>query len=111
MTVIWSRRAIRHLTALRTRIAKDSEESAAAVASRIIQAVELLQAQPRLGRIGRVSGTRELVVPGTPYIIPYSVRDGGLILLGVFHGRQQWPGKLQGHPIDDHGRQRYRKQR
>jgi addiction module RelE/StbE family toxin len=94
MTIIWSRRAIRHLTALRKRIAKDSEESAAAVAARILQAVDLLQMQPRLGRLGRWPGTRELVVPGTPYLIAYSVHDGGLALLGIFHGRQQWPSKL-----------------
>ena len=94
MTTVWSRRAIRDLIALRSRIAKDSEENAAAESTRILQAVELLQLQPRLGRLGRLPGTRELVITGTPYIIPYSIRDGGLVLLGIFHGRQRWPTRL-----------------
>ncbi len=94
MTIVWSRRAIRDLTSLRTRIAKDSEENAAAVATRILQVVELLQLQPRLGRLGRLPGTRELVVTGTPYVIPYSIRDGGLVLVAIFHGRQRWPTTL-----------------
>jgi len=27
--------------------------------------------QPGMGRPGKVSGTRELVIPGLPYIMPY----------------------------------------
>ena len=91
MKVVWSRRAIRHLVALRTYIEKDSERSAALVAARILKSVDLLGTQPEMGRPGRVVGTRELVVPGTPYIIPYRVRRERLELMAVFHGRRQWP--------------------
>jgi toxin ParE1/3/4 len=63
----------------------------AIVAKRILQAVELLQTQPEMGRPGRVLGTRELVVPDTPYVIPYRDR---LERIAVFHGRQKWPAKL-----------------
>lgn len=94
MKIVWSRRAIRHLVSLRERIANGSEENAAVVASRILQAVDLLQTQPHIGRPGRVVGTRELVVPGTPYIIPYRVRRERLELIAVFHGRRKWPRKL-----------------
>jgi toxin ParE1/3/4 len=94
MKVVWSRRAIRHLVYLREYIEKDSEQNAALVAKRILQAVDLLQTQPAMGRPGRVLGTRELVVPDTPYIIPYRVRRGRLELIAVFHGRQKWPAKL-----------------
>ena len=95
MKVVWSRRAIRHLVHLREYIAKDSEQSAALVAGRILKAVELVQTQPEMGRPSRVLGTRELVVPDTPCIIPYRVRQGRLELIAVFHGRQKWPAKLQ----------------
>ena len=94
MTVIWSRRAIQHLVALRSYIAKDSEQSAAAVAKRILDSVELLQAHPEMGRPGRVLGTRELVIPNTSYIIPYRVRRDRLELIAVFHGHQKWPSKF-----------------
>jgi toxin ParE1/3/4 len=94
MKAVWSRRAIRHLVYLREYIEKDSEQNAALVAKRILEAVDLLQTQPGMGRPGRVPGTRELVVPDTPYIIPYRVRRGRLELIAVFHGRQKWPAKL-----------------
>ena len=60
-----------HLVSLREFIAKDSSQSAALVAKRILDAVDLLQTQPAMGRPGRVLGTRELVAPNTPYVIPY----------------------------------------
>jgi toxin ParE1/3/4 len=91
MRVVWSRRAVGHLQALRDYIAKDSDQNAALVAERILHSVELLQTQPDMGRPGRVLGTRELVVPNTPYIIPYRVKRGRLELIAVFHGRQKWP--------------------
>lgn len=94
MKIVWSRKAIQHLIALRDHIEKDSEENAAVVAKRILDAVELLQTQPEMGRPGRVLGTRELVVPNTPYILPYRIRHAQLELIAVFHGRQKWPLKL-----------------
>jgi addiction module RelE/StbE family toxin len=94
MRIVWSRRALRHLRHLREYIGRDNPEAAARVAQRILAAVELLAEHPSLGRPGRVFGTRELVVPGTPYIIPYRVRAARLELIAVFHGRQKWSGRL-----------------
>ena len=94
MKVVWSRRAIRHLERLRKYIERDSEQNAALVAGRILKAVDLLESHPDIGRPGRVLGTRELVVPDTPYIIPYRVRRNCLELIAVFHGRQKWPLKM-----------------
>ena len=94
MKVLWSRRAIRHLIALRNLVAKDSEQNAAEVAKRILDAVELLPSHPALGRPGRLPGTRELIVPNTPFVIPYRFRRERGELIAVFHGRQRWPEKL-----------------
>ena len=94
MKVVWSRRAIRHLIYLREHIQKDSEQNAALVAKRILKAADLLERHPEMGRPGRVVGTRELIVPDTPYIIPYRVRRERLELIAVFHGRQKWPVKM-----------------
>lgn len=94
MKVVWSRKAVEHLVALREYIAKDSEQNAALVAKRILNAIDLLQTQPEMGRPGRVVGTRELVIPDTPYIIPYRIRHERLELIALFHGRQKWPKKL-----------------
>ena len=94
MKVVWSRRAIRHLIDLREYIEKDSEQNAALVAKRILKAVDRLQSHPEMGRPDRIIGTRELVVPDTPYIIPYRVRRERLELIAVFHARQKWPVRL-----------------
>lgn len=94
MKVVWSRRAIQHLTYLREYIQKDSEQNAALVAKRILKAADFLQSHPEMGRPGRIVGTRELIVPDTPYIIPYRVRRKRLELIAVFHGRQKWPVKM-----------------
>jgi plasmid stabilization system protein ParE len=48
MKVEWSRRAIRHLTAIRRFIEKDADASPALVASRILATVDLLQTHPEL---------------------------------------------------------------
>jgi toxin ParE1/3/4 len=94
MKIVWSRRAIRHLVSLREFIARDSEQNAALVAERILSSVDILRAHPEMGRPGRASGTRELVVPDTPFIIPYRVKENRLELIAVLHGRQKWPGNL-----------------
>ena len=94
MKVVWSPRAIHHLIAIRRYIEKDSDKSAALIAGRILDAIELLRTLPQMGRPGRLTGTRELVISGTPYIVPYRVRREWLELLAVFDGRRQWPKKI-----------------
>ena len=94
MTVVWSPRAIAHLVDLRAYIARDNPDAARRIAMTILGSVERLAQLPNLGRPGRVAGTRELVVPGTPYVIPYRLRGDRLEIVALFHGRQKWPERL-----------------
>ena len=94
MTVVWSPRAIGHLAALREYIARQNPGAAARTAATLLAAVDRLAELPNLGRPGRVSGTRELAVPGTRYVIAYRVRGERLQIIAVFHGRQRWPKRL-----------------
>ena len=94
MRIVWSRRALRHLRRLRSYVAQDNPDAAARVAEKLLAAVEPLAVHPDLGRPGRVVGTGGLVVPDTPYVIPYRVRGARLELIAVFHGRQKWPAHL-----------------
>ena len=94
MTVIWSPRAIEHLTHLRSYIAGDNPKVANRIAGTLLDAVERLAELPNLGRPGRVAGTRELVVPGTPYVIAYRLRSDRIEVIAVFHSRQKWPRRL-----------------
>ncbi len=40
---------------------------------------------------GRVSGTRELVISDTRYIMPYRVGEDVVEVLAVFLSARQWP--------------------
>ena len=94
VTVVWSPRAISHLSERRGYVARENPDAAARTAATLVAAVDQLAELPNLGRPGRVSGTRELVVPGTRYVIPYRVRGERLEVIAVFHGRQRWPKRL-----------------
>jgi addiction module RelE/StbE family toxin len=94
MKISWSRRAAEHLAAIRKYIEEDNPEAAQRVALRIIECLRQLAGQPMMGRPGRVRGTRELVISGTPYVAPYRVKRGALEIIAVFHGRQKWPKSL-----------------
>lgn len=89
MRVRWLRRALRNLDEEAAYIAGDDPEAAARIVVRIASNVERLKNHPASGRPGRVPGTRELVVTGTPYIIPYWVRGETVEILRVFHGARK----------------------
>ncbi len=57
---------------------------------RVLDGIARLRQMPRIGRPGRVAGTRELVVTGTPILVAYEV-DEEVRVLRVLHGRMQWP--------------------
>jgi len=92
--VRWLRTALANLEAEAAYIAEDDPAAAGRVVHKILRAVDLLKKNPALGRVGRVAGTRELVVADTPYIIPYRVRGDAVEILRVFHAVRKWPGKL-----------------
>lgn len=87
--------ALRNLDSEMTYIAEDRPRAALSMVERIQEAVSKLADQPALGRPGRVTGTRELVIAGTPYIIPYRVREDAIEILRVFHGARRWPENFE----------------
>jgi toxin ParE1/3/4 len=95
MTPIWSPEAVDDLNSLRAYISEDNPAAAQRVALRVIDNVELLlPANPEMGRPGRVPGTRELVIPKTPFIVPYRVQGNMLQILRVYHAARPWPDRL-----------------
>jgi toxin ParE1/3/4 len=92
MTPVWSPEAIDDLAALRAYIEQDNPAAAQHVALHILQNVEtLLASTPEMGRPGRVPGTRELVIPRTPFIVPYRLVGNAMQILRIFHGARRWP--------------------
>ena len=94
MQVKWLRRALKNLDDEAAFIAQDDQAAAARVVARVISSVERLAVYPASGRPGRVSGTRELIVRVTPYLVPYRVRGETVEILRVFHGARKWPEKF-----------------
>ena len=95
MRLRWTRLAERDLDDIAEYIGQDSPAAAARVVLELIdQAETLLSRHAALGRPGRVLGTRELVIHGLPYVIPYRVRDNGVEVLRVLHTSRCWRGKL-----------------
>jgi addiction module RelE/StbE family toxin len=76
------------------RIAADNPTAARRMIERIRAAVTRLAASPALGRPGRVAGARELVIPRTPYIVPYRVKGDVVQIITILHGAQRWPDRL-----------------
>lgn len=64
------------------------------VRERILEAIMGLPEYPYIGRKGRAEGTREMVVPNTPYVIPYEILDDKLVILAIFHSSRDWPEKF-----------------
>lgn len=92
MSVIWSPQALTDLAAIKTFISENDPMAAQRVAFHIIDTIEALLANNlHLGRPGRVPGTREFVVPKTPFIIPYRISGGRIHILRIYHNSRRWP--------------------
>jgi plasmid stabilization system protein ParE len=75
-------------------IAREDAERAAVVYARIDQATAHLRNHPAMGRPGRIPGTRELVIPRTPFVAIYVVERGVVRIVSLHHTAQEWPTEL-----------------
>jgi toxin ParE1/3/4 len=87
-------RYFRRLEDIRERIAADNPIAATRMVERIRAAVTRLAASPALGRPGRVPDTRELVIPRTPYIVPYRLKGDVVQIITILRSAQRWPDEL-----------------
>jgi addiction module RelE/StbE family toxin len=91
MKVIWLRRALWHLSAIRRYISEDNPDAALAMLQRIYESANRLEIFPEIGRPGRVPGTRELPIVNSPYIVVYQIGHENVEILAVFHSARRWP--------------------
>jgi addiction module RelE/StbE family toxin len=94
MEIVWRRMALDDLEWARRYIAEDNPRAASRVHRAILTSVGRLANHPHLGRPGRVDGTRELVIPRTPYIVAYAVLDEQVMILSVVHHARKWPARF-----------------
>jgi plasmid stabilization system protein ParE len=64
------------------------------VVARIVSAVDMLADLPAARRVGRIKGTREVVLADIPHVIPYRVGQD-IEILTVMHAPQRWPLELK----------------
>ena len=91
MRLKWTAPAIRDLVSAGDFIAVDNPAAATKMAARVLEAVESLLEYPAIGREGRLSDSREMVVTGTPFIVIYRLRMPTVQILRVLHHARQWP--------------------
>lgn len=94
LAVIWTAPAWQQYQDAMARLAEDRPQSALIQDKAITAAVARLGSYPRMGRPGRTRGTRELVVPGTPFLLVYRIQEQDarqIQVIRFLHGAQQWP--------------------
>jgi toxin ParE1/3/4 len=94
MKIRWLASALGDLQEIAQYIAEDNPAAARRTIRTIREAAQHLTQHPEMGRPGRVEGTRELVISGTPYLMAYRVRSRTVEILCVLHGARRWPGQF-----------------
>lgn len=94
MRLVWSRLSLQDRDAIFDYILAFNATAAAEMDERIASAARRLLDFPQSGRPGRVEGTRELIVGGTPYIAAYILLGERIRILRVLHGAQKWPDDM-----------------
>ncbi len=83
--------AERDIEAVEAFIRDENPPAAIQTVLRILEAIKVLVEFPNIGRPGRVSGTRELVVSSSPFIVVYKVFRNTVLVLRVLHTARRWP--------------------
>lgn len=91
MRIRWTAPATRELAEAFAFVAEDNERAARSMVGRIWKAVEVLRRHPQAGRRGRVEGSRELVLRGTPFVVGYQIKGNEAQILAVWHAARKWP--------------------
>lgn len=94
MRLVWTASARQELREAIRYIAEDSPSAARHLLNCIRESAGLLCDMPNMGRLGRVEGTRELVVTATPFVLAYRVGVDAVTVLHMFHGARRWPSEM-----------------
>lgn len=90
MAVVWRHAALLDREAIYDYIAADNPQAAAALDSLFVEKIAMLKRFPQMGRPGRVSGTRELLVHDH-YRVVYDQAGANIRILRLLHVARQWP--------------------
>ncbi len=91
MKVEWLPEAERNRKDQLAYVGERDPRAAIAMGDALDAAVARLSEHPKSAPLGRIPGTRELVVAGTPYIVAYRLERSAVVILRILHGAQRWP--------------------
>lgn len=94
MRIVWARGARADLRSAADYVAEHDRRAAKRLVQRLVGIAPTLVAHPGIGRPGRIEGTREFFVSGTPYIIVYRTGGERLDIVRVLHTSRLWPDSL-----------------
>jgi toxin ParE1/3/4 len=86
-----TRLALRDLECAVDLAAAEDRAAAAPLMARIERTAAALARHPAAGREGRIAGTRELAVTGTPFVMAYRAVPDAIEILALFHRARRWP--------------------
>ena len=95
MRVRWTTPAREQFVSAYEYIAVENRAAAARTADQIWESTQLLARHPVAGREGRVGGTRELVISGTPFVVAYRIEKNEVHVLAVLHASREWPEEFE----------------
>ncbi len=95
MKIVWLADASTDFAQLIADVHAINPAAADALDLRICSAISHLSTFPEAGRLGRVSGTRELVIIDYPYIVIYRALVAEIQILSIRHTSRQWPASIE----------------
>ncbi len=90
MKVCWLTAATQDRRDILAYIREDNPRAAARMDQVFSDAAAMLADQPRAGKAGQISGTRELI-PHESYRLIYEIDDETVWVLALVHTARQWP--------------------
>jgi toxin ParE1/3/4 len=90
LRVIWTPQAQQDRADIWDYISTDNPRAAARIDELFSQAAARLEDHPKLGRPGKIAGTRELI-PHESYRLVYEIGQEAVWLLALVHTARQWP--------------------
>lgn len=88
----WRQDARADLLAIVDYISDDNPNAAQRLKDEIETKVAKLVERPKLYRVGRIAGTREMVVRPN-YLVIYAENEQAVTILRVLHAARQWPSQ------------------
>ena len=88
--VVWSQQARQEWAAQYRFYFERNPDAARRLRQAVMEGAQRLRTYPKIGRPGRVTGSRELIISGTPFLLVYDENPVRVEILHVYDGRQNW---------------------